>query len=70
VTLDGEVELVSYLGSQSRLQVRTRPTGAVLEVEAPSDSAASALAAGSRIRLGIKPEAAYYFDAQSGARVR
>ena len=70
VTLDGEVELVSYMGSQSRLQVKTRPTGAVLEVEAPSDSQAGALAAGSHIRLGIKPEVAYYFDARTGARVR
>ena len=70
VTLDGEVELVSYMGSQSRLQVKTRPTGAVLEVEAASDSPAGALAAGSRIRLGIKPEVAYYFDAATGARVR
>ena len=70
VTLDGGVELVSYMGSQSRLQVKTRPTGAVLEVEAASDSPAGALAAGSRIRLGIKPEVAYYFDAASGARVR
>jgi iron(III) transport system ATP-binding protein len=70
VTLDGEVELVSYMGSQSRLQVTTRPTGAVLEVEAPSDAPESALAAGSHIRLGIKPEVAYYFDAASGARIR
>jgi ABC-type Fe3+/spermidine/putrescine transport system ATPase subunit len=70
VTLDGEVELVSYMGSQSRLQVSTRPTGAVLEVESPSDARESALAAGSRIRLGIKPEVAYYFDAETGARVR
>jgi putative spermidine/putrescine transport system ATP-binding protein len=70
VTLDGEVELVSYMGSQSRLQVKTRPSGAVLEVEAPSDAPESALAAGSHIRLGIKPEVAYYFDAASGARIR
>ncbi len=70
VTLDGEVELVSYLGPQSRLQVRTRPTGAVLEVEAPSDAPESALPAGSAVKIGIKPEAAYYFDAASGARVR
>ncbi len=70
VTLDGEVELVSYMGSQSRLQVKTRPTGAVLEVETPSDSPESALGAGSLIRLGIRPEAAYYFDARSGARIR
>jgi ABC-type Fe3+/spermidine/putrescine transport system ATPase subunit len=70
VILDGEVELVSYMGSQSRLQVTTRPTGAVLEVEAASDAPESALAAGSHIRLGIKPEVAYYFDARTGARVR
>jgi ABC-type Fe3+/spermidine/putrescine transport system ATPase subunit len=70
VTLDGEVELVSYLGPQSRLQVKTRPTGAVLEVEAPSDAPESALPAGSAVKIGIKPEAAYYFDAASGARVR
>jgi ABC-type Fe3+/spermidine/putrescine transport system ATPase subunit len=70
VTLDGEVELVSYMGSQSRLQVKTRPSGAVLEVEAPSDAPESGLAAGSHIRLGIRPEAAYYFDAASGARIR
>jgi iron(III) transport system ATP-binding protein len=70
VTLDGEVELVSYLGSQSRLQIRTRPTGAVLEVEAPSDAPESALSTGAPVRLGIKPDVAYYFDATTGARVR
>ena len=70
VILDGEVELVSYMGSQSRLQVTTRPTGAVLEVESPSDATASALALGRHIRLGIKPEVAYFFDARTGARVR
>ncbi len=69
-TLDGTVELVSYLGPQSRIQVATTSGAATLEVEAPSNAPESALAAGSAVRVGIRPESAYYFDAETGERVR
>ena len=47
---------MSYLGPQSRIQVTTSPAAATLEVEAPSNAPESALAPGSAVRVGIRPE--------------
>ena len=69
-TLDGRVDLVSYLGPQSRIQLTTNSGAATLEVEAPSNAPESALAPGSAVRVGIRPESAYYFAAETGERVR
>ena len=69
-TLDGTVDLVSYLGAQSRIQATTRAGAATLEVETPSSAPESALVAGSSVRIGIDALSAYYFDARTGERVR
>ena len=69
-TLDGTVDLVSYLGPQSRIQVTTSTGGSTFEVEAPSNAPESALVAGSPVRIAISATSAYYFDAKTGERVR
>ncbi len=70
LALEGVVELVSYLGSQSRIAVRVPGVAEVVEVEAPSAAPASALPPGRAVRLGFRPEAAFLFAAADGERVR
>ena len=70
MALEGIVELVSYLGSQSRIAVRIPGVAEVVEVEAPSAAPASALPSGRPVRLGFRPESAFLFAAASGERVR
>jgi ABC-type Fe3+/spermidine/putrescine transport system ATPase subunit len=70
VALEGIVELVSDLGSQSRIAVRIPGVAEVVEVEAPSAAPASALPSGRPVRLGFRPESAFLFAAASGERVR
>ncbi|MEZ5864180.1 MAG: ABC transporter ATP-binding protein [Geminicoccaceae bacterium] len=70
VVLEGVVELVSYLGSQSRIAVRIPGVAEVVEVEAPSAAPASASPPGRAVRLGFRPESAFLFAAANGERVR
>ena len=67
--LEGVVELVSYLGSHSRIAVRVAGVAEAVEVEVASASSASALPPGREVRLGFRPEAALLF-AGDGERVR